>query len=184
MENKIPLPSFYLCGVLESSHHNALTKFLKYASNHKLKRITIYINSHGGDSNVTTSIYLKLRAFKQKGVHITSIAHVNVKSGAFLIYLVGDLRLAYKDCQFMYHHHYKPFRLDIKLITEESLNNYILENELFEQAKLIAKNNKSMDDEIMTITGLKSEALRQMNDVDFDNELAIKYNVVHEILLE
>ena len=107
--------SFYLVGNLTKLHHDSFIRFIE-TFNFKLnKEITLYINSAGGDSNVATSIYLKLRNLKTKGIHITTVGDMNVKSGAFLIYLAGDLRLSYKYCKFMYHHHFKPSNFNINL---------------------------------------------------------------------
>lgn len=176
------VPNFYLVGELSSSHHNAFLRFEEIVKLKNIKNLTLYINSHGGDSNVATSIYLKLRTLKSKGISITTIADINVKSGAFLIYLVGDQRLAYTDCEFMYHHHYKLFTLNIKLHSEESLSSYIEENHLFEQAKLIEQNNKKMDDEILAITGMQYKVLRNLNDINFNTERAKQLSVVHELI--
>ena len=103
---------------------------------------------------------------------------------AFLIYLAGDIRLSYKDCTFMYHHHFKPLNFNINLKDVATLNDFISKEKLFEHAKVIEDNNKKMDDEISKITGIEKQGLRKLDNLDFDVQKAMKLNIVNKIITE
>jgi len=161
-----------IVGSLSNSHHNMVHRFLPNFD--RSKKLTIYINSAGGDSTIATSLYLKLRRMKKEGWKIETIGDDNVKSGSLLLFLVGDKRSLYKGTKLMYHRHFKPINVDLKIKSQSELMSYVKSSNIFEDAKQIEKNNENIDNEIMSITNISAKKLEEMEDIEFDAQKALE----------
>ena len=68
-----------------------------------IKELTIEINSYGGSLSATLGIIAQIEEMQKRGVVVTSIVKGKAMSGACMIQLMADKRLARKFSQLMYH---------------------------------------------------------------------------------
>ena len=68
-----------------------------------IKELTIEINSYGVSLSATLGIIAQIEEMQKRGVVVTSIVKGKAMSGACMIQLMADKRLARKFSQLMYH---------------------------------------------------------------------------------
>lgn len=71
--------------------------------NSDIKKLRIYLNSHGGYATVGLDVSDRLLQLRSLGIHITIEASGNVMSAAIPILVVANHRVAQPSCLFMIH---------------------------------------------------------------------------------
>lgn len=71
------------------------------------ERIELFLDSHGGDAAVGTSIADKIYLLRTRGVHVKCVA-IRAISAAFMIWITCDERVALAYGKFLFHY---PFTI-------------------------------------------------------------------------
>ncbi|GEM_PF-5909705 len=133
------------------------------------KTIKLYINSGGGDTNAMTKIYDHIR---YSPCPIITIGSGFVFSAAIVIFLAGDLRLAFPNATFGFHW---PIRHGEHENPDEVRESADWLNDFFESVMKIAEDRTKISDKKI-LRELFRTAKR------FNAETAVKYGVAHQIL--
>lgn len=157
--------SIYLYGEITLFDSVVISRNMLYFN--KLKPITVYINSTGGDYQAVSSILSDLYHIKNKIItNITGVAF----SAASYIALAGDKRLISKFGSIMYH--YPIIEINDEIYRTEDYMKYIKEN--FElMIRTLLKKTK------ITFISFNKECLNK--DWYITPIQALKKKIVHEI---
>lgn len=168
-----------IAGRLSSSHHDMFCYLIRVYESRGEKELNIYVNSAGGDSNVSVSIYQKILRLREQGWRVVTYGDRAVKSGGFLIFLAGERRIPISgDTQFMYHNHFKQLNVKLSFSSVEDILNSAKKHDLISQAKTLALNNKRLRNEVLTVTGMSPEEYAQYEDQDFGIDVARKLGIL------
>lgn len=113
-----PAPFYSVSGDIDEVSARYLRMALGAAKAAGAKEIVIYITSPGGDADESVQMYRDLRA---SGLRSTCVARGLVASGAAILYLGCDVRLAEGDAQIVIHRPYGLITHPTKVTPEDAL---------------------------------------------------------------
>lgn len=146
---------------------NILTGFESLQSR---KPVTIHINSEGGEIYATIKIYDHIRHSR---CPIIIIGSGIVFSGAIIVFLAGDLRLAFPNASFGFHW---PIRhVEGSENPDEIQEAADCQNNFFKRAMHIAKDRTKISNQKILRKLFRTAKV-------FDVETAIEYGVVHQVI--
>lgn len=131
-----------------------------------MKTLEIELNSGGGNADVGVDIFTSLKEMSKQGIKITTKVKGMAGSAAGIIFLAGDIRVAYEGSMIMLHKAFMADRMgnkikpDIKTVQGKSLkiiNDYFIEitKDVFGSKE---KAEEALDSEIV-ITAKKAKEL-------------------------
>ena len=134
------------------------------------KPATLFINSSGGslpDAMVIADTILTV------GYPILTIGAGVVFSGAFLILLAGDIRMAYKHTKFMFHNFTSPFDIS----KSWDMKNFVATCDVWsKELKEYIQGRTSIPDSIM------DKIFERDQDVYFSADEAVEYGIIDAIV--
>ena len=134
------------------------------------KPATLFINSSGGSLPDAMAIADTILAV---GYPILTIGAGVVFSGAFLILLAGDIRMAYKHTKFMFHNFTSPFDIS----KSWDMKNFVATCDVWsKELKEYIQGRTSIPDSIM------DKIFERDQDVYFSADEAVEYGIIDAIV--
>ena len=142
-----------------------------------IKELTIEINSYGGSLSATLGIIAQIEEMQKRGVVVTSIVKGKAMSGACMIQLMADRRLARKFSQLMYH---------APLLAPNTVDGYLSVADLRALLKTIEYDWNIMKQMLKDKTKLTDKQINKIykDCIDFTMSVdeALEYGFIDEIL--
>ena len=142
-----------------------------------IKELTIDINSYGGSLSATLGIIVQIEEMQKRGVVVTSIVKGKAMSGACMIQLMADRRLARKFSQLMYH---------APLLAPNTVDGYLSVADLRALLKTIEYDWNIMKQMLKDKTKLTDKQINKIykDCIDFTMSVdeALEYGFIDEIL--
>ncbi len=172
MNNKMEI---ILVGELGPPHERYVDHCIERITKIEINVVYVYVDSIGGVSQTSVNIFLKLKKLKKQGVEFHTVGNNSVKSGALLIFLLGVSRLLMPGTEVMYHHHGKMITLNGKMSSRKGLYLLLGKEGYIEQLRRIEGLNRKIDAEIILVTGMTIERLREIEEINLDVAEAINF---------
>ena len=145
--------------------------------NTPIKELTIEINSYGGSLSATLGIIAQIEEMQKRGVVVTSIVKGKAMSGACMIQLMANRRLARKFSQLMYH---------APLLAPNTVDGYLSVADLRALLKTIEYDWNIMKQMLKDKTKLTDKQINKIykDCIDFTMSVdeALEYGFIDEIL--
>ena len=142
-----------------------------------IKELTIEINSYGGSLSATLGIIAQIEEMQKRGVVVTSIVKGKAMSGACMIQLMANRRLARKFSQLMYH---------APLLAPNTVDGYLSVADLRALLKTIEYDWNIMKQMLKDKTKLTDKQINKIykDCIDFTMSVdeALEYGFIDEIL--
>ena len=142
-----------------------------------IKELTIEINSYGGSLSATLGIIAQIEEMQKRGVVVTSVVKGKAMSGACMIQLMANRRLARKFSQLMYH---------APLLAPNTVDGYLSVADLRALLKTIEYDWNIMKQMLKDKTKLTDKQINKIykDCIDFTMSVdeALEYGFIDEIL--